>query len=138
MQSEIKGQCHCGKIDIEISHSPEFINDCNCSLCRSSGALWGYYSACNVQIKGDTKSYGRADKASPAVQIHFCQSCGSTTHWTLTENYTEPSAMCGHMGVNMRLFDEDKLSGVELRFPDGKNWSGQGEYTYRKRAVILA
>jgi len=46
--------------------------------------------------------------------------------------------MSGHMGVNMRLFDEDKLSGVELRFPDGKNWSGQGEYTYRKRAVILA
>lgn len=41
------------------------------------------------------------------------------------------------MGVNMRLFDEVDLKGIEVRFPDGKNWFGAVEYGYRKDAVGL-
>jgi hypothetical protein len=27
------------------------------------------------------------------------------------------------MGVNMRLFETDMLAGIELRFPNGKDWT---------------
>jgi len=37
----------------------------------------------------------------------------------------------------MRLFDSDQLAGVEVRFPDGKVWSGEGEYEYRRETIIL-
>ena len=41
------------------------------------------------------------------------------------------------MGVNMFLFPQEDLRGVEVRFPDGAAWSGEGAYGYRKAAVIL-
>lgn len=133
----LSAACHCGAVNIQVSHPPEYLNDCNCSLCRSAGALWGYYLIADVAITGETQSYTRADKTSPAVQLHFCRDCGTTSHWTLTETYVLETGVSGHMGVNMRLFDESDLIGVELRFPDGKAWSGDGDYTYRKAPVIL-
>jgi hypothetical protein len=41
------------------------------------------------------------------------------------------------MGLSMRLFDSDDLEGVELRFPDGKNWFGKTEFGFRRPSVIL-
>lgn len=38
-----KASCHCGKVRIEIGTLPATVTDCNCSLCRRYGALWGYY-----------------------------------------------------------------------------------------------
>ena len=40
-------------------------------------------------------------------------------------------------GVNVGLLDEQELSGVELRYPDGKSWSGQGEFGYVRDSRIL-
>lgn len=41
------------------------------------------------------------------------------------------------LGVNMRLADEQDLAGVELRYPDGRAWSGDGEFGYVREASIL-
>jgi hypothetical protein len=41
------------------------------------------------------------------------------------------------MGVNMRLADESDLAGVELRFPDGRAWPGEGDFVYVREALIL-
>jgi hypothetical protein len=41
------------------------------------------------------------------------------------------------MGVNMRLADESDLAGIELRYPDGQAWSGEGGFTYVREARIL-
>ena len=120
--------CHCGSVDVSIQHKPDFINDCNCSLCSKAGGLWGYYNLTEVKISGPTHSYSRIDYPNPAVEIHFCPLCGSTTHWVLTEDYKLRSGVSDRMGVNMRLFVEGDLAGVEVRFPDGKAWDGQGDY----------
>jgi len=126
------GHCHCGKVHISPSAKPEFLNDCNCTMCASSGAIWGYFNVDQVHITGDTGVYYRADYAKPAVDIHFCKICGNCTHWL-----PKLPEIANRMGLNMRLFPASDLEGVELRFPDGRNWFGETDYGYRKSAVIL-
>jgi hypothetical protein len=41
------------------------------------------------------------------------------------------------MGANMRLFDSEELTGISLHFPDGKAWSGQGEFGMRRDSNIF-
>lgn len=129
--------CHCGAVRVAIAHQPEFLQDCNCSLCSKSGGVWGYFNPADVKTTGDTGNYTRNDYPEPAVEIHFCQNCGSTTHWILTKEHVASTGSNDRMGVNMKLFDSDNLQGIELRFPDGKNWTGETEFGYRRESVIL-
>lgn len=129
--------CHCGNVRVIVSHQPEFIHDCNCSLCSKSGGVWGYFDPADVEVKGVTEAYSRNDYSQPAVEVHFCMKCGSTTHWILTEQHVADTQSNDQMGVNMRLFEASYLEGIELRFPDGKNWFGESEFGFRRPSVIL-
>ncbi len=113
------------------------MHDCNCSFCRKAGALWGYFLADQVERKGEVLSTTRPGNKSPAIQIDFCPACGSTVTWSLTQAVKNIPGVEDQMGVNMRLFEPSDLAGVELRFPDGKNWSGEGPFEYRKESVSL-
>lgn len=129
-------ECFCGAVRLETGGAPEFVHACNCDLCRKSGARWGYFDPAEVVVVGPTATYRRHDKPEPGVDVHFCPTCGSTTHFRLTE-----AAVSKHgdvmMGVNAGLAEEDLLAGVELRYPDGKNWSGEGEFGYVRAARVL-
>ncbi|KKC23939.1 GFA family protein [Sphingomonas sp. SRS2] len=128
--------CLCGQIRVEVAKRPDFIHECNCLLCSKTGARWGYFHPSEVAIDGATKGYCRADKEEPAAEIRFCETCGSTTHFSLT---TSAVAKFGDtmMGVNMLLADEADLAGVELRFPDGRAWAGAGDFAYLREARII-
>lgn len=128
--------CLCGQVRVTLARRADFIHDCNCTLCRKSGAHWGYFHPSEVAIEGATKSYCREDKADPAARLSFCETCGATTHWTLTES---AAAKYGNtlMGVNMNLADEADLAGIELRYPDGRAWPGEGAFTYVREPRIL-
>ena len=41
------------------------------------------------------------------------------------------------MGINVRLADEADLAGIELRFPDGRAWSGEGAFDHVREARIF-
>ena len=128
--------CFCSAVTLETARRPEFVHACNCDLCRKAGARWGYFEPAEVTVSGATATHRRSDKPEPGVDVHFCASCGSTTHFRLTR-----SAAAKHgdvvMGVNAGLADEAALAGVELRYPDGKNWSGEGEFGYVRAGRIL-
>lgn len=129
-------ECFCGGLQLTTAHKPDFVHACNCDLCRKAGARWGYFGPEQVKVSGQSASFRRRDKDQPAVDIHFCPQCGSTTHFRLTE-----AEIASHgdtmMGVNVGLADESDLTGVELRYPDGKNWSGDGEFGYVRESRIL-
>ena len=36
------GTCLCGAVTVTVDDRPDYIHDCNCSLCRKAGAAWGY------------------------------------------------------------------------------------------------
>ncbi|WP_298308410.1 aldehyde-activating protein [uncultured Erythrobacter sp.] len=114
------GTCHCGAVSVTVPQGPSYVNFCDCSLCAKTGGVWGYYETAELTIKGKTEGYRRADYAEPAVEIHFCPICGTTTHWITTEHFDGNRA-----GVNVRIFEPAELGGVEARFPDGRNWFGE-------------
>lgn len=128
--------CLCGQVRIEIVRPPDYIHECNCALCRKSGARWGYFHPSDARIEGETAGYVRQDKTDPGAQLRFCATCGSTTHFTLTASAI---SRFGNtlIGLNMRLADERDLAGIELRYPDGQAWPGEGEFTYVREARIL-
>ena len=132
----IKLACLCGQIRVELHKRPDYIHECNCTLCSKTGARWGYFYPSEVSIDGAAKGYCREDKNDPAAEVRFCENCGSTTHFNLT---TSAVTKFGNtlVGVNMLLADERDLAGVELRFPDGRAWAGEGEFGYVRKARII-
>lgn len=132
----MKLTCLCGQIRVATEKRPDYIHECNCTLCTKSGARWAYYHPSEVSVEGATNTYSRQDKDDPAAAIHFCPTCGATTHFTLTES---AAAKFGNslLGVNMWLADAHDLAGIELRFPDGRAWSGAGDFSYVREARVL-
>ena len=128
--------CHCGGARLTAEKPPEYINECNCTLCGKTGARWGYFVPSEVSLDGATTGYRRADKQDPNAEIHFCAQCGCTTHFVLTEGAV---SRFGNtlMGVNMWLADARDLRGVEVRYPDGQAWSGVGGFGYVREPRVI-
>jgi hypothetical protein len=105
-------------------------------LCSKTGARWGYFHPSEVSVTGEASGYRRDDKDDPNAEVRFCSNCGATSHFVLTENAV---ARFGNsmMGVNMWLADARDLAGIELRFPDGQGWAGDGDFTYLREPRIL-
>lgn len=128
--------CLCGQIRVTTHKRPDFLHECNCTLCSGTGARWAYFHPSEVRVEGSATRYSRRDKDEPNAEIQFCPTCGSTTHFTLTE---AAAAKFGDtmLGVNMRLADERELAGIELRYPDGRAWPGEGEFSYVREARVI-
>lgn len=131
------GSCICGAVMVSVAAPPEFIHDCNCGLCRKAGAAWGYFSSSQVEADGNTSFFVRTDKKHAVAQVHFCTICGATTHFDLSESFKAGNPSADQIGVNMRLFKSSDLNGVEVRYPDGLNWIGEGSFGYRRKALVI-
>ena len=102
----VHGSCHCGKVRIEVPSAPEWVADCNCSLCRKTAWRVAYYPPEQVRISGETVAYVWGDRM---IGIHHCPVCGCGTHWaSLGEDF-------GKMGINARLLDDFDESAIEVR-----------------------
>src|SRR3546814_19583997 len=61
----------------------------------------------DVVIEGATRTYNRADRENPNSDLHFCATCGCTTHWSASAGLIE--RMGGEvelMAVNRRLLPQ--------------------------------
>lgn len=130
--------CLCGAVSVTIDARPEFIHDCNCSLCRKVGGAWGYFPSASVTTTGETTAFVRRDKPDAGVAVHACPTCSATTHFTLTDDFRAKNPAADVAGVNMRLFDPADLQGVEIRYPNGKDWTGAGAFDYRRDAMTIS
>ncbi|MDV3257414.1 MAG: aldehyde-activating protein [Sphingomonas sp.] len=128
--------CLCGQTRLRLDKRPDYIHECNCILCSKTGARWGYFHPSEVTVSGPGRGYRRDDKDDPNAEIRFCPNCGATTHFVLTEKAVSKFGN-SLLGVNMWLAEPSDLEGIELRFPDGKSWSGEGEFSYVREARTL-
>ncbi len=112
----MKGQCLCRSVTIEVENAPEFINICNCRLCRKLGSAWGYYLPQAITLSGATTAYSRDDLGYQAgCETHFCTNCGTSTHFVVTHPDHEG------VGVNTRLFEQETLQGIAVHYYDTRS-----------------
>jgi hypothetical protein len=107
----LTGSCHCGAVRIEVPRRPRSLTSCNCSICRRYGALWAYYKASGVKIRGPIDHYVWGDRT---LGFGRCRTCGCVTHWESIKPMDS-----GKMGVNARNFDPQALEGIPIRLLDG-------------------
>lgn len=108
------GSCHCGAVSFQLNINPEWLTECNCSICRRIGGLWAHAETRDVRINCDenaTISYVWGDKS---IAFKSCSRCGCTTHWENLQ--AEQSA---RMAVNMRMADPAEIAGIPVRHFDG-------------------
>jgi hypothetical protein len=110
----LQGRCACAAVRVDLARRPEWVNQCDCSVCLRVGAAWGYFHLADVTITGPTTGFVRADWAEPTIAFHFCAACGSSTHWAAF-----PGGPADRTAINMRLFEPADLEGLEVRFSDG-------------------
>ena len=106
----ISAHCHCGNVELTIDALPEFLGDCNCSICRRYQALWGYYEPDAVSVKtrdADTVAYIWGDRM---VTFQHCPICGCITHYVSTDK-------CPGQGiaVNFRMLDPGLYANVAIK-----------------------
>lgn len=108
-----EGSCHCGSIQITVDDDPVEASECNCSICRRTGALWTYSSPTKVNVAGEGIGYVQGDKC---LTLFHCSTCGVITHWTpIDPDYDR-------MGINLRLFEPSLWAELPRLYVDGASW----------------
>ena len=108
-----QGSCHCGGIKVTLHTTPTEATECNCSICRRTGALWTYGAPDEIEVIGSAVGYVQGDKT---LTTWHCGTCGIITHWTPID----PSY--GRMGVNLRLFEPKLWEELPRKLVDGASW----------------
>jgi hypothetical protein len=61
--NELRGSCHCGRIQIVLRDAPIEASECNCSICRRTAGLWHYCSPDLVSVECLGVAYRQGDCA---------------------------------------------------------------------------
>ena len=110
----IEGSCHCGAVKFVYPRRPDYLTDCNCSVCRRYHTLWAYAKKCEISIHAAddaTIAYIHGDKT---LAMYSCNTCGCTTHWI--ELGSDESS---RMAVNIRMCKPEDIAGIRVRHFDG-------------------
>ena len=108
----IRASCHCGAVRFEIADPPEWVLDCNCTLCRKYGGLWTYFRGPEGQAK--LLSVPAADATDiytwqdGDIAVHRCKTCGCVTHLAAAKE--TPPVIFGVNCRNMAGLDPAKVT----------------------------
>lgn len=108
-----QGSCHCGTIQVVIEGDLADASECNCSICRRTGALWTYHLPGQVEVTGSGVGYVQGDAT---LTLWHCATCGVITHWTPRD------PTYNRMGINIRLFDPALWNSLPRLLIDGASW----------------
>ena len=118
----LKGSCHCGNTQFEVSEAPAGVTRCTCSLCSKRGALWAYYTPAQFRLTSPAEDVATYLWGSKTVKHHFCADCGCGTFSESPDwSSGKPDFDNPKVGVNARLFDDFDLDAVPVTVIDGKN-----------------
>jgi hypothetical protein len=116
----IKGQCHCGATQFEVSEAPASVTRCTCTFCSKRGTLTAYYPPEQFKVLNgrDQVHYSR----NGFIRHYHCGICGCTLYsdspeWVDFQPHPTRRKMC----VNARLFEDFDLAAIPVEVIDGKN-----------------
>jgi hypothetical protein len=118
----IKGSCHCGATQFEVSAAPATVTKCTCSFCSKRGGLWAYYSPEDFKLLTARDRVSTYQWGTYTGQHHHCAICGCGTYSEFPDfSSGEPDFDNPKVTVNSRLFDDFDLGALEVITVDGKN-----------------
>jgi hypothetical protein len=118
----IKGSCHCGDTQFEVTDAPASVTRCTCSFCSKRGALWAYYQPAQFRLTALAGKSATYRWNSRTVKHHFCGTCGCGTYSESPDWSTgKPDFDNMRIGINAHLFDDFDLQTVPIEVIDGKN-----------------
>ena len=113
----LSGSCHCGDLTWTFDGDPGSATACNCTLCRRYGVLWAYdYENERIKISGASATYTRKGKADPALEIHFCPTCGCVICWRGLRLEADGRR---RIAVNLRLAEPETVAHLPIDHFDG-------------------
>ncbi len=106
----VRAACHCTAVRMEIAELPDWVLDCNCTLCRRYGGIWSYPkpgAVTIVQGKDATDTYLWGDRQ---LAFHRCKTCGCVMYM---EAVLEKPPFI--YGINARMIPTLDPKSVRLR-----------------------
>jgi hypothetical protein len=110
----LTASCHCGAVTIELSHAPESLTECNCSICRRYGARWAYYTRETARVHCAANAPATYRWNDRVIDFCHCTTCGCLTHY---EDVEEGPG--GRVAVNARMLPTAVTEIIPLRYFDG-------------------
>ena len=102
----LTASCHCGKVTLELRRAPRALTQCNCSICRRYGALWGYFRRRSVLVRAARSALASYSWGNQVREFRHCRSCGCLTHYQHRLKKRDGSDT---LAVNMRNVDQPEL-----------------------------
>jgi hypothetical protein len=93
---------------------PEYLVDCNCSICRRYGALWAFYPLAQARIEGQEEHAEGYVWGERTISTFHCRHCGTVTHWLPLA--PKPDAK---FALNARTLEPAAIAGLRVRHFDG-------------------
>ena len=104
----VEAVCDCGAVRLEIARDPVELNDCQCSWCQRTGALWAYYQTDEVRFLCEPDATYTYQRGPKRLDFHFCRTCGLLTHWSHRDRAKR------RMGVNASLMPREVREGARV------------------------
>ena len=99
------GHCLCGAVSYTINAEPVRMAQCHCKDCqRASGTghmSLAFFNRDDVEMSGETASFGATADSGNTNTRHFCPTCGSRV-------YGENSARPGLIGIAVGCADDNE------------------------------
>ena len=110
----ITASCHCGNVQIEVDVKPDSLTECNCSVCRRSGAVWAYYTFDQARVLTAPEHMSAYLWNDRVIEFYHCNHCGCLTHYEDVEKNPE-----NRIAVNARMMAPEEIKDIRIRKFDG-------------------
>jgi hypothetical protein len=98
------GACLCGAVTITIKGEPQGSGQCHCKDCQKASGTGhmslAFFKREDVDLKGETASFGVTADSGNTNTRHFCPKCGGRL-------YGENSARPGVMAIAVGALDDN-------------------------------
>jgi hypothetical protein len=110
-----QGVCHCGALRFEARAELDYVVECNCSICRRTGALWHPAEDADLRVLTGEADLTLYQFNTKTAKHYFCRHCG-------IHPFIRPRLDPTRWAFNVRCIDGIDLTSMKIRRFDGQNW----------------
>jgi hypothetical protein len=117
----VKGSCHCGATQFELTQAPSELASCNCSFCSKRGPLWAYYMPEQFKLTTARDRVSTYQWGHYMGQHHHCAICGCGTYSEFpTFEGGAPDFSKPRISINARLLNDFDIEPLPVTRLNGR------------------